>query len=185
MESWDFKLCRRFYRHSARLFIFILTFLQSHRKKKQLKSENVPEHRSVWFCYALVLGGKKGPIWLNLQSFDAGLLLCYFREDGPKLSPFFDKCEATSLWMFRQWRTALVGLCRWHLNRLQCQTPAFIFLFFLHKIFSIKLTSGVINISDEVPWRPPTSEFWLLFWERLQLKGRSTLSSSSPRENNS
>lgn len=53
MESWDFKLCRRFYRHSARLFIFISTFLQSRRKKKQLKSENVPEHRSVWFCYAL------------------------------------------------------------------------------------------------------------------------------------
>lgn len=147
-------------------------------------------YRNIALCGFVMLsvGEKKGPIWLNLQSFDAGLLLCYFREDGPNLSPFFDKCEATSLWMFRQWRTAVVGLCRWHMNRLHCQTPAFIFILvflFLRKIFSIKLTSEVINISDEVLWRPPTSEFWLLFWERLQLKGRSTLSSSSPRENNS
>lgn len=49
--SGDFKHRRHFYSPS---FMFISTFC-SPTEKKQLKSENLPEHISVWFCYELLI----------------------------------------------------------------------------------------------------------------------------------
>lgn len=130
---------RRFQALSAFLcpsFSSISTFC-SPAEKKQLKSENSPEHISVWFCYEIFYS-ESGPAWMHLQLFDSGLLLFYFREDGleSRVIAFLINAKQHHHEVLRQWRT--IDVCT--LPQPPTLVPA-LTEFFRHKISSIKLTN--------------------------------------------
>lgn len=110
---------------------------------------------------------------MNLQLFDTGLLLFYFREDGLefRVIAFLINAQQHHHEVLRQWRTA---------KRLPVASTTLIPAladFFRHKISSIKL-----NECCRVFPCPLTSEFLLLPLMIPQTPRLLTLSPSSSRE---